>query len=385
LKRYLAGLFACASFALSGCSVEETHQRCAGYNDCPFGQECYLGYCVIEAALDAASSSKRDAATSDDAPLRRRPTPTLTGRSEGDASQRVNSATAEPCVESDEDAGIGQGACCESAVSCYEGPKDTRDVGRCKSGMRECKDGKLGACEGSVQPRDEACDNQGADDNCDGMNDNVPGRGDACMIEGVPAACRQGKRECMDGEKDLQCVAAQPPAEMCNNRDDDCDTRVDEGFDVNKDTMNCGRCGMRCADMQVCCDGACSARGTGPEGCPECSATKPCAAGRNCCDGACADTENDVNHCGACGNACAARQTCCGGRCVDTRSDEMNCGSCGNACTQAPSTTCCASSCVDITSDRRHCGACGNGCGTVCQCEVDNGMPMCRGPLGICF
>jgi hypothetical protein len=352
------------------------------------GEECYLGFCV-EQELDAATGQSRGAAAKSDAGARRRrTTPTLTGRPQDDtdASPRVGMSTStEACVSSDDDAGASEGACCEKAVSCYAGSKETRSVGRCKDGKRACYDGKLGTCEGSVQPRTETCDNQGTDDNCDGELDNVRDRGKECMLDASAQACGKGTLACVDGKKGLQCVPAAPPPELCNAQDDDCDSKVDETFDLKKDTMNCGACGTRCTNMQACCGGACVAGGSGPDGCPECSATQPCAAGQNCCGGACVDVQTSGNNCGACGNACARGQACCAGACVDTRADEKNCGRCGNACTQGTSPTCCSSACVDVAIDRRNCGACGTNCGLVCTCEPNNGQPECRGPLSVCF
>jgi hypothetical protein len=342
---------------------------------------------VLEQPRDASSRASSDAVSRGDAgkSLRRRPTPTLTGRGQTDASDSVGMSQPERCVASEEDAGANEGACCEQAVSCYEGPEGTRDVGRCKAGMRACEDGRLGSCKGSVLPRAESCQNQGTDDDCDGESDNVRDRGKACMVQASEEACRKGALSCVDGENDLQCVPDVPPAEQCNGKDDDCDSKVDEGFDLKKDAMNCGACNTGCTDMQACCAGACVARAPGPDGCPECGPMMPCAAGRLCCGGGCVNVQTDRDHCGACGNACGARQTCCGGMCVDTRSNEMHCGRCGNACRQGRSPTCCSGECVDVSADREHCGQCGNTCGGLCTCELENGRPVCRGLLDICL
>jgi hypothetical protein len=390
LKRLFLRFWACAWLAVlvsTGCRVDETHVRCSSQDDCASAEECYLSYCVLK-ALDAGASASSDAVTRSDAgrTLRRRPTPTLTGRGQADAGDRVSvGGDVETCVSSEEDAGAGEGACCEKSVACYEGPSGTLEKGLCKAGTRACEDGRLGSCEDSVKPRTETCENQGTDDDCDGELDNVRDRGKACMVESDEPACRQGALACVKDEDDLQCVPNAPPPEQCNTKDDDCDSKVDEGFDLTKDALNCGACNTRCTDMQACCMGACVARGPGPDGCPLCSPTMPCEAGRSCCSGGCVDMQADRNHCGACGNACGARQTCCGGTCVDTRTDERNCGGCGTTCTMGTSPSCCSGDCVDVSDDRRHCGQCGNNCGAVCSCEVENGQPICRGPLGICF
>jgi len=71
-----------------------------------------------------------------------------------------------------------------------------------------------------------------------------------------------------------------------------------------------------------------------------------CAPGYTQCGNACVVTDNDPNHCGACGNACAPGDVCmngncaqdcggldqCGQSCVDFKNDPQNCGECGKQC-----------------------------------------------------
>ncbi len=104
--------------------------------------------------------------------------------------------------------------------------------------------------------------------------------------------------------------------------------------DVRSDVGNCGACGTKCADGQVCAAGKCELR---------------CPAGLTQCDAGCFDRMNDPRHCGGCGMACSATNYCsagsctpispcttprqlCGTSCVDTRYDPQHCGRCGNAC-----------------------------------------------------
>jgi hypothetical protein len=378
---------------MTACHVEETHTRCASSDECASDEECYLGFCVLDESTPAASTSssamRRDAAATSSS-TRRRPItqPTTTSTAEDDdASARVSmNGTAQGCVASDDDAGVAEGSCCTGAVSCYEGPGQTLGVGRCKAGRRACEGGRLGACEGAVQPRAESCDNNGVDDDCDGKLDNVRNRGRACTSDGSASACGKGTYDCIDGQKGLQCVPQKPPVEQCNSKDDDCDSKIDEGFDLKKDVLNCGACGTRCSNMQACCGGACIARGRGPDGCPECSATQACGNAESCCGGSCLNLQTDHNNCGSCGKACGAREACCGGACVDTRSNLMNCGRCGTTCSQGTSPACCGGSCVDLASDRANCGQCGVGCGLVCTCMTSNGQSVCGGgALGLCF
>jgi hypothetical protein len=49
--------------------------------------------------------------------------------------------------------------------------------------------------------------------------------------------------------------------ELCNQKDDNCNGVVDEGFDLMTDALNCGRCGVRCEfpfAQAVCAQGACA-------------------------------------------------------------------------------------------------------------------------------
>lgn len=91
--------------------------------------------------------------------------------------------------------------------------------------------------------------------------------------------------DCDDGDPDVR--PGNP--ELCNERDDDCDTSVDEGFDLATDEQNCGACGNVCALAQasaVCVAGTCqvatcdagwsNADGIGSNGC-ECARNEPAA------------------------------------------------------------------------------------------------------------
>jgi len=105
------------------------------------------------------------------------------------------------------------------------------DEGRCVAGTQTCDAlGAWGPCTGATDPRTETCD--GTDDDCDGTTD----EGCAC-ITGMTRSCGSDVGECVAGTETCDgsgrwgpCVGRTgPEAEVCNGRDDDCDTMTDEG------------------------------------------------------------------------------------------------------------------------------------------------------------
>lgn len=72
--------------------------------------------------------------------------------------------------------------------------------------------------------------------------------------------CAEGSQVCVNGQ--IACNDATGDAvEACNATDDDCDTTVDEGFDLATDPRNCGACDRACTNANgatECNAGACS-------------------------------------------------------------------------------------------------------------------------------
>ncbi len=223
-------------------------------------------------------------------------------------------------ADEDCDGKIDEGCACDADDSqeCYSGPDGTEGRGICKAGLQRCEGGTYGECTGQTMPRAESCQNEGQDDDCDGDEDNIVGRGEPCVLGsgvGGSGTCRDGTLECdVNGGAALVCVPRQPEDEICNGFNDDCDNATDEDFNLNSDPNNCGECGRACEADQVCCEGDCVDTLRSPEHCGRCG--EPCGDGIECCDGECATT---VEHCGTCQNVCGdfLPSCCVAGMCIN--------------------------------------------------------------------
>ncbi|MBQ1926955.1 MAG: hypothetical protein II180_12650, partial [Proteobacteria bacterium] len=107
---------------------------------------------------------------------------------------------------------------------------------------------------------------------------------------------------------------------------------------VKETDMNCGICGNRCSEGSHCQAGLCVCPATGTF----CSMT--------CISSGCVDTLTNPSHCGGENIACKGGEVCdsgvcstscsydldnCDGRCIDLENNVDNCGACGNACAKA--------------------------------------------------
>jgi hypothetical protein len=255
---------------------------------------------------------------------------------------------------------VDDGCPCQgnATQSCYSGPLFTRNVGICHAGTQHCVNSAWGDCQGEVDPGTETCQNQGSDDDCNFITDDVFLVGVVCLAFGAQGACSTGSYACRNGGLVCMPGIAQSTETACDGVDEDCDGKTDENWDFNTDTNNCGGCGNACGNGQLCCNGSCHNPSSDGNNCGTCGHS--CGGSTQCCGGSCVSTDTR-DHCGGCGG-CGTGQACCGGNCVDTTTTD-HCGGCGGCSTGQ---ACCGGSCVD-TSSTDHCGGCG-GCGAGQAC-----------------
>ncbi|MAQ18531.1 MAG: hypothetical protein CMN30_27505 [Sandaracinus sp.] len=207
------------------------------------------------------------------------------------------------------------------------------------------------AADGCVPNGEETCNE--ADDDCDGLVDegfdtatdprNCGACGSVCVLPGAFPGCEEGAcvvDRCEIGFHDIdengtngceyECLESGD--ELCDGRDNDCDTQVDEGIPLDT-TEHCGACGNVCAypNAGALCDGGSCAMG-------DCNAGFVDLDGNadNGCELACvptgAETCNDVD------DDCDGRTD----EGFDLATDAANCGTCGVRCNFVNATGSCS-------------------------------------------
>jgi alpha-tubulin suppressor-like RCC1 family protein len=161
----------------------------------------------------------------------------------------------------------------------------------CDDSCTDCRPGGIELCEGSL---DEDC-SMGVDDGCGctiGATRACPGGSDV-------GECAAGTQTCTSAGEWSACRSATPPStELCNGRDDDCDSIVDG-------TVAASSCSATRVTGAGCSAGTC--------------VVTSCASGYANCDSAfatgCEARLGTAAHCGSCGDACG--WGCDGSSCND--------------------------------------------------------------------
>jgi hypothetical protein len=268
------------------------------------------------------------------------------GQCTGATTAGIETCGGNPALDEDCDGLIDENCACTagSSQNCFGGPLAPVDgaTGPCGLGKQVCNGGTIGACMSQSLPVPEDCANQGADDDCNGVVDDVKDLSMPCTDTTKQGACRVGTWQCRPGSAAPICVGSDPTAERCDAVDQDCDGNPVNGFNLNS-PQRCGSCDVSCFASQTCCGGKC---------------VSP------------ASFSSDPLNCGACGAACGSYQMCCQGHCYNPSWSSYNQpppnASC---CTQnCGNMTCCGMSCIDLNNDDYNCGACGHECSADSWC-----------------
>ena len=179
----------------------------------------------------------------------------------------------------------------------------------------------------------------------------------------LPSPCKQGTQTCRGGRWDTQCADEKgPTTDTCNNIDDDCDGRVDNGCPSGQNCVTVGNTA-------------------------KCSAPLPSGSYRNSCDGCSYD--GVTLSCDACKNgvgvprATSVRQ-CSGGQSIVNCDGTLGCRDPSSVVMRGSYFDTCTGCMYDEC--RLHCTACEDGQGntrdsTTMDFPCPSGIQNCFGTL----
>ena len=246
-----------------------------------------------------------------------------------------------PALDEDCDGAVDENCTCTAGSSqdCYGGPPEAladSATGACGPGTQSCTSGTMGPCASQSLPVPEDCSNQGKDDDCNGIMDDVKDLDTECSDPTKLGTCRVGTLQCRPGSAAPTCVAGEGTPEQCDAIDQDCDGNPVNGFDLDS-SLTCGACDVSCSRFETCCGGTCVSPISFLSDALNCGfCGRACGSYQFCCEGHCYNPSwsmydqppADVSCCTQdCGN-----DDCCGSRCIDLDNDDYNCGECGHVC-----------------------------------------------------